>query len=186
VPHVRIRAQAHPARRPERDADHAADQRDVAMPSELRSRSVLRDRALREPCRGDGRPLRDAVAKRKQGRRKRRRGEEGVRLEVVSRAEARSTIVDARWLRGGLAWQLCAMPNADHPDDPPDDPVEEAIRRDDDFAVRQIRELGDGPTGSRETLQSALLRLGATTKGSRCIRVVSLDERDCIKVVPPS
>ena len=58
------------------------------MPSELRSRSVLRDRALREPCRGDGRPLRDAVAKRKQGRRKRRRGEEGVRLEVVSRAEA--------------------------------------------------------------------------------------------------
>jgi len=78
------------------------------------------------------------------------------------------------------------MPNADHPDDPPDDPVEEAIRRDDDFAVRQIRELGDGPTRSRETLQSAQLRLGATTEGSRCIRVVSLDERDRIKEVPPS
>jgi len=58
-------------------------------------------------------------------------------------------------LRGGLGRQLRAMPDPDHPDDPPDDSVEEAIRCDDDFAVRQIRELGNGSTGSRETLQAA-------------------------------
>ena len=78
------------------------------------------------------------------------------------------------------------MPDADHPDDPPNDSVEEAIRCDDDFTVRHIRELGDGPTGSREALQPAELRLGATTEGSGRIGVVSLDERDRIKEVPPS
>src|SRR5439155_1622983 len=41
-------------------------------------------------------------------------------------------------------WQLRAIPDADHPDDPPNDSVDEAIRCDDDFTVRQIRNSGMG------------------------------------------
>jgi len=58
-------------------------------------------------------------------------------------------------LGGRLGWQLRAIPDADHPDDPPNDSVEEAIRCDDDFTVRQIRGLRDGPTELREALQPA-------------------------------
>ena len=78
------------------------------------------------------------------------------------------------------------MPDADDPNQSPNDTVEEAIRRDDDFAVRQIRKLRDRSARLRKALQPPQSGFGATTEGSSGIGVVSMDVRDLVKELSPS
>ena len=61
---------------------------------------------------------------------------------------------NAGLLAGRLARKLCPVPDRDHPNDPVLDAVEEAVRRDDEFSVRQFGELRNRAARLRKTLKA--------------------------------
>src|SRR3990172_9565293 len=78
------------------------------------------------------------------------------------------------------------MPHCDHPHVAALHSVEEAIRANDDLAVRKVGELGEMASRARKALEAAQNPLGALAKATGRFRIVPVDVEDDREKLSPS
>src|SRR5713101_7532792 len=84
-----------------------------------------------------------------------------------------------------LTREVGAMPDANDPDRVVLHPVEEAARRDDDFAMRELRELRNLSPGLWKLLESSEHGFGTPSEPRGRRRFVAADVRHCVQELRP-